>query len=83
MGAVDWIGEIDLCPVVLYCSMNNMSSLQEIKAAIAQLSPAEFAALRTWFGEYDAARWDRPFEDDVAAGRLDKLSEQALKTHSI
>lgn len=56
-----------------------MSSLQEIEAAIAQLPPGDIAALRGWFAELDAAEWDRQFEADVAAGRLDKLSEQALE----
>jgi hypothetical protein len=31
-----------------------------------------------WFAEFDAARWDRQIEEDVAAGRLDALAEEAL-----
>ncbi len=34
---------------------------------------------RQWFAERDAAEWDRQFEADVAAGRLDSLGEEALK----
>jgi hypothetical protein len=32
-----------------------------------------------WFAEFDAEIWDRQFEEDVAAGRLDGLAKQALQ----
>ena len=35
-------------------------------------------AFRTWFAEFDASAWDRQMEDDVAAGRLDALADEAL-----
>jgi hypothetical protein len=53
-------------------------STTEIKRAIEQLPPEELARLRAWFAEFDGARWDRQFEDDVAAGRLDKLANEAI-----
>lgn len=56
-----------------------MSSLQEIERAISKLSADELAAFRVWFAEFDAEVWDRQFEEDVAAGRLDKLAERALQ----
>jgi hypothetical protein len=56
-----------------------MSTVQEIEKAILQLSPPDLAALRTWFAELDSERWDREFEADVAAGRLDALADEALK----
>lgn len=56
-----------------------MSSLQEIETAISQLSADELAAFRVWFAEFDAQIWDRQFEEDVAAGRLDSLAERALQ----
>jgi hypothetical protein len=56
-----------------------MSSLQEIESAISKLSADELAAFRVWFAEFDAEIWDRQFEEDVAAGRLDKLAERALQ----
>ena len=55
-----------------------MSTAIEIEQAIAQLSPEELARLREWFAEFDAGRWDRQFEADVAAGRLDALAKEAL-----
>lgn len=53
--------------------------VDEIKEAVRQLSPEDLAAFRTWFVEFDASVWDRQFEEDVAAGRLDQLAEEALK----
>jgi hypothetical protein len=56
-----------------------MSTLQEIESAITQLPPKDFVALREWIAELDAEAWDRKFEEDVAAGRLDKLADAALE----
>jgi len=56
-----------------------MSNLQEIERAVSQLSPEELATFRVWFAEFDAEIWDRQFEEDVAAGRLDDLARQALQ----
>jgi hypothetical protein len=55
-----------------------MSTVQEIKDAVQQLPPDELAAFRAWFAEFDAVAWDRQFEADVAAGRLEKLADEAL-----
>jgi hypothetical protein len=56
-----------------------MSSVTDIEKAVEQLSPEELRAFRQWFAERDAAEWDKQFEEDVAAGRLDSLGEEALK----
>ena len=55
-----------------------MSTIQEIENAVRHLSPDELAVFRAWFAEFDADLWDRQLEQDVAAGRLDKLAEEAL-----
>jgi hypothetical protein len=34
---------------------------------------------RAWFATFDAAAWDRQFEQDVTEGRLDHLADEALK----
>src|SRR5690242_5676236 len=47
-----------------------MNTLTEIEAAITQLSPEDLSAFRKWLANFDAAQWDRQFEEDVAAGRL-------------
>jgi hypothetical protein len=56
-----------------------MSTIQEIEAAVSQLSPQELVAFRAWFAQFDAAAWDRQFEEDAAAGRLDALADEALQ----
>ena len=53
-------------------------SVKELEAAVSGLSREELAAFRKWFVEFDAEIWDRQFEEDVAAGRLDKLAEDAV-----
>jgi hypothetical protein len=53
-------------------------TVQDIEDAVRQLSPDELARFRAWFAEFDAAVWDREIEDDVAAGRLDALIDEAL-----
>jgi hypothetical protein len=56
-----------------------MSNLQDIETAISHLSSDELTAFRAWFAEFDAEVWDRQFEEDVAAGRLNGLAERALQ----
>lgn len=52
-------------------------SISEIEQAITELSPEELAQFRAWFDEYYAEVWDRQIEDDVKAGRLDRLISEA------
>ena len=52
-------------------------SVEEIEAAITNLSPEEFARLANWFTEYHWRTWDQEFETDVKAGKLDDLARQA------
>ena len=56
-----------------------MNNLKNVEQAIKKLSSEELAAFRAWFAEFDAEVWDRQFEEDVAAGRLDNLAEKALR----
>jgi hypothetical protein len=53
-----------------------MSTVQEIQEAVSQLPQEDLAAFRAWFAEFDATLWDRHFEEDGAAGRLDQLAER-------
>jgi hypothetical protein len=55
-----------------------MGTVHEIEAAIAKLSRQDLSALRDWFSRFDADAWDKQFEEDVAAGRLDGLADEAL-----
>jgi hypothetical protein len=56
-----------------------MSTVQEIEAAVSRLSPDQLAAFRAWFTRFDVEAWDRQFEEDAAAGRLDALADEALR----
>jgi hypothetical protein len=56
-----------------------MNTLQEAEKLISQLAPEDLASFRRWFAEFDAEQWDRQFEEDVAAGKLDGLAQKALQ----
>jgi hypothetical protein len=58
-----------------------VSTVEEITAAIAQLSPEQVAQLRAWLAEYDERQWDEQIAQDEQAGRLDALAERALAEH--
>jgi hypothetical protein len=55
-----------------------MSTIEEIENAVRRLSSAELDAFRNWFAEFDAVVWDRQIEEDIAAGCLDALADEAL-----
>ena len=55
-----------------------MSTLEEIEAAVQQLSPVKRAEFRAWFLSFDATDWDQQMEDDINAGKLDWLADQAI-----
>ena len=59
-----------------------MGKIENLEKQIRELSDQELSALRQWFAEYDAEKWDRQLEADVKAGKLDTLAEQALREHA-
>lgn len=58
-----------------------MTKIETLERAVEKLNRQELAEFRTWFLEYDWQTWDREIEEDVAAGKLDKLAEEALEEH--
>lgn len=56
-----------------------MSTVQEIESAVKNLSRSDLSNFRNWFLEFDADAWDKQFEEDVAAGRLDALADEAIR----
>ena len=58
-----------------------MRKLEEIEEQIRNLSGTELVEFRKWYAEFDAQAWDRQFEADVKAGKLDGLAEAARKAH--
>lgn len=59
-----------------------MTKIETVERMVSEMTPAELAAFRRWFAQYDAAAWDRQIEADAAAGRLDALAERALAAHA-
>ena len=58
-----------------------MSKVEAIENQIKELSREELAKFRAWFAEFDGELWDRQFEADVKAGKLDAIAENALRDH--
>jgi hypothetical protein len=54
-------------------------SVEELEKAVAELPPELLARFRSWFEEFEAARFDAQIEADAKTGKLDKLAEEALQ----
>lgn len=59
-----------------------MNKIELIEQQIEKLSPEELAAFRRWYAAFDAEVWDRQFEADVNAGKLDVLGDEVLRAHA-
>ncbi len=59
-----------------------MGKVEKIEREVQELSSEELAKFRQWFAAFDAQAWDRQFEEDVKAGKLDALAERALRDHA-
>ena len=55
-----------------------MQSIKELETQVSQLSPKKLAEFRAWFATFDAEHWDRQFESDVNAGKLDAFVKDAI-----
>lgn len=58
-----------------------MTKIEKLEKDIQKLGRAELAAFRDWFRAYDSDEWDRQVEEDIRAGTLDKLAEEAVAAH--
>jgi hypothetical protein len=58
-----------------------MSTIDELEQAVSSLTRDELSEFRRWFDDYDQRAWDREIEQDIPAGRLDSLIEEALAEH--
>jgi hypothetical protein len=54
-----------------------MTKLEEIEAAVTQLSPEELKQFRAWLDELEERLFDERIARDAAAGKLDKLEAKA------
>ena len=59
-----------------------MGKVNDLERQVQGLSTDELAAFRRWFAEFDAEAWDRQFEGDAKAGKLDPLAERARQAHA-
>ncbi len=55
-----------------------MTRVEKLEREVKELSRADLAAFREWFRKYDSDEWDRQIEEDIQAGKLDKLAEEAI-----
>ena len=58
-----------------------MNRIEKIENEIRSLDASELIAFRNWFLDFDAEAWDRQFESDAEAGKLESRAEQALSDH--
>ena len=59
-----------------------MVKVAQIEQQVRELSSQELTEFREWFVQFDAEVWDRQFEADVKAGKLDAMAERALRAHA-
>lgn len=59
-----------------------MSKISDLERQVQSLSADELASFRQWFAEFDAQAWDRQFEVDARAGKLDDFAERARQSHA-
>ena len=58
-----------------------MARIEELANKAQQLSRDELAAFRDWFRKYDFDEWDKEIEEDILAGRLESLANDAIADH--
>lgn len=59
-----------------------MEKVKKVEREVQKFSAEELAKFRQWFAAFDAEAWDRQFEADVKAGKLDALADRALRDHT-
>ncbi len=57
---------------------NIFVGVNEIESAIENLQPAELAQLEEWFARRQSDIWDEQLSQDIDAGKLNSLAEQAI-----
>ena len=57
-----------------------MPTVKEIEKAFAELPPEKLSVFRSWFEKFDAALWDKQFEVDVKAGKLEAIATKVRES---
>ena len=55
----------------------NIMSVEELQAAVSQLSAEELDRFSRWLEEFLAEQWDRRIEADILSGHLDIAGRRA------
>ena len=53
-----------------------MTEIEELEAAVINLSTDKLFQFSQWFEEFMAEQWDKKIEADISAGRLDTIAQQ-------
>jgi hypothetical protein len=56
-------------------------SVTEIQAAIIELTNDDLATLMNWLDDYQAKLWGKQIDEDLQAGRLDKILAEVDKEY--
>ncbi len=56
-----------------------MIKIRDIEKNITDLPPQKLAEFRRWYEKFDAAQWDKQFENDVHGGKLDAAANKAFR----
>ena len=67
---------LDFCPCP--AKFTTMTNIETIEKAVSNLPESEFVKFAAWFEAFEAERFDRRIEQDVAKGKLDRLAEAAM-----
>ena len=60
-----------------------MTRVKELENAVQRLNRDELTKFRDWFRKYYSDEWDSEIEEDILAGKLDSLAEEAIAAHKI
>ena len=55
-----------------------MLTLEQLETAIFLLPAHDCRKLLEWLSDLDYQRWDEELENDIAAGKLDNLAQEAI-----
>jgi hypothetical protein len=58
-----------------------MSTVTEIENALRQMPVEDARAVAAWLQEYLDEKWDKQIDEDIDAGRLDKVAEKAINDY--
>ncbi len=57
-------------------------TVKELETAVTQLSNQDLAEFTAWLENYHAQMWDKQIEEDLEAGRLDRLIAEANEEYN-